>query len=252
VFTWYAREKLVRKRFNRVQVAAGTRDALARLDRTDLPAVVLLSHSSWWDPLVALLLAAELAPSRSIAAPMDRRELERFGFFRKVGVFGVDPDDPSALEPMVAYVMQRFEREKRGTLWITPQGRFADARAPVRCRPGAAAVAARAVETFGGVEVVSAAIEYGFWEDQKPEIFLRFAPVSTEGVGTASWHRAITRGMQANAAALAELVIARDAAAFEPLLAAKPPRVHPLYDWYLRLTGRQRALGAERQKGVAL
>lgn len=247
VFTNYCR-KLIRRKFHAFRIEADTADLLRACDDSDKPVIVLLSHSSWWDPITALALSRELVPSRTIAAPMDRAELKRFFFMRWLGVYGIDPDDPAILAPMTDYVIERFHRESRLTLWITPQGRFADVRAPLEIRPGAAAIAARAAEEFGGVSVLSAAIEYAFWEDQRPEVFIRFSRCESPQTNSlAGWHRTIVRTMQSNAQALAERVIARDPAAFTILLGRAAPRIHPLYDAFLKATGQQRALGEQRQ-----
>ena len=60
------------------------------------------------------------------------------------------------------------------------------------------------------------------------------------------------RAMRANQAALAELVRARNAAAFEPFAPSFRPKVsgtNPVYDLWLRLTGRGGGeLGEAREK----
>ena len=247
VFTNYSR-KLIARKFHAFRTEGQTSDLLRVLDTSDKPLIVCLSHTSWWDPITALALARELVPSRTIAAPMDRAELKRFFFMRWLGVYGIDPDDPAILAPMTDYVINRMRTQPRLTLWITPQGRFADVRAPLEVRPGAAAIATRAADEFGGVTVLSAAIEYAFWEDQKPEAFIRFAVCEPPQANSlAAWHRVIVRTMQANAAALAERVIARNPGAFTVLLGRSAPKIHPLYDAFLKLTRQQRALGQQRQ-----
>ncbi|HLP83626.1 MAG TPA: lysophospholipid acyltransferase family protein [Phycisphaerales bacterium] len=242
-FAWYVR-RMFRKRFHAFRIAGGTRGVLGELDGHAGPAIVVMNHGSWWDPLVALMVGRALCPSRTGCAPMDARELAKFGMLRKLGIFGIDPDDARSLPAMTRYVLERFERERRGTLWITPQGRFMDVREAIALRPGAAAIAARAKN----VRVVSLAIEYGFWVDQKPEVFVRLERVSLPGeasASTAHWHAAMTKAMQSNGDALAGLVRARDAAGFEALWAeesGKDGSVHPVMDWWLRLRGKRVAL----------
>lgn len=214
---------------------------LSRLDALDEPAIVVMNHASWWDPLVGLWLANRLTPRRVLSAPMELRQLRTFAFFRRLGVFGLDPDHPGAIDALTAYVQSLCAAQPRSTLWITPQGQFADVRTPVRVRPGAAAAAAR----LGLTRVVSVAIEYGFWTDRRPEVFLRVAQVhAPEGPArgsTATWTRTLTDAMQANADALAALVMARDAAGFDVLLGGSA-KINPLYDAWLRLRGKGRAI----------
>ncbi|MBL8991549.1 MAG: lysophospholipid acyltransferase family protein [Phycisphaerae bacterium] len=236
-FGWWLR-RMFRKSFAGVWVARGVAPELRAVDAHHGPAIVLMNHASWWDPLVGLMLARELTPRRRLLAPMELDQLKKFGFFRRLGVFGLDPDRADALDAMVSYVRATFEADPRTAFWITPQGQFTDPRTPIRLRPGAATLAAR-TPTPHGVRVVCVAVEYAFWTDQKPEVFLRFAGVSApETPTTAGWTRAMTHAMQANADALAALVVARDHAAFEPVLAARRGGVNPLYDAWLRLRGR--------------
>jgi 1-acyl-sn-glycerol-3-phosphate acyltransferase len=240
-FAWYVRRMFAGK-FHAFRIATGTRQVLASLADHAGPAIVVMNHSSWWDPLVALMLGHHLCPLRTGCAPMDSRELAKFGILKKLGIFGIDPDDARSLPAMSRYVLDRFSTDQRATLWITPQGRFMDPREPVVLRPGAAAIAARASK----VRVVSLSVEFAFWVDQKPEVFTRLAEVpAPASPSTAHWHSAMTEAMQTNADALAQLVRARDAAAFEHLLASDAPRdgsINPAMDLWLRLRGKKVAL----------
>ena len=47
---------------------------------------------------------------------MDREQLERFRFFRRIGMFGIDPDDPESLEAMRTYVIDAFRERSRTML----------------------------------------------------------------------------------------------------------------------------------------
>ena len=247
-FTWYAK-RLFAKKFHALRTAPGTHAALREAGAHNGPLIVLLNHSAWWDPLVPLLLAEcwrrDGLAERSACAPMDIEQLRKFGFFRRLGLFGVDPSDTRSFPAMCEYVLARFGSETRPTLWITPQGTFADVREPVRMRPGAAAIAARAKN----VRVLSVTLEYAFWLDQRPEIFVRAAGVpAPASPSTPHWHSAMESAMNANAGELSRLVIARDANAFTPLLdGASSANIHPVYDWWLRIRGKDAAL-RDRQR----
>lgn len=238
--------RLFKKRFHAVRIAPGGIELLRGLDGVDTPVMVLLNHSSWWDPLLCVLLGSKLVSSRSGFGPMDAKMLKKFGLFKKLGLFGVDPDEPRALKPMVAYCIERFERDAKATLWATPQGAFADVRDPIVLRPGMAAVAARASAKGIAVRVVCVSVEYAFWLEQKAEVFVRVVEVTPrvdEGadVGrgtTARWHRALTEAMNANAAELARLVRGRDSGAFEVLVGGGGSGTNPVYDLWRRVTGR--------------
>jgi 1-acyl-sn-glycerol-3-phosphate acyltransferase len=254
-------ERLFASRMHAVRVArrddgVPTSAALHELDEHAGPVMVLLSHSAWWDPLVGLLLARRYVPSRSGCAPMEADQLRTFGFFRRLGLFGIDPEDPRSLSQMLAYVQGCFAREARPTLWLTPQGTFADPRAPLVLRPGAAAVAARTP----GVRVVAVTMEYGFWLDQRPEVFIRVervdapldAPLGRGRPSTGRWHRAMQQAMRDSAARLADAVMSRDPARFEVIAGRGVKggsRVNPIYDLWQRLRGKRAAIASTRVRG---
>jgi hypothetical protein len=233
-FGWYAQRQL-RARFHAVRLAHGSRDALAGLAACGGPAMVAMNHASWWDPMIAVALWRWFFAERSNVSPMDAAQLARFRFLRKLGIFGIDPDDPGSLEAMGGYVARRMTELKRPTVMLTPQGRFTDVREPVVPRPGAAALLAAS----GSMRVWSLAIEYAFWADARPEVFLRVEavemPADRRLVG---WQRALEAAMQSNQSRLAEAVRAREPSRFESLCGGDAARVHPVYDLWLALTGR--------------
>ncbi|GAB4514855.1 MAG: lysophospholipid acyltransferase family protein [Phycisphaerales bacterium] len=241
-FRWYIR-RMVRKSFNSVRVSKDSADALEVLRTSASPLVVAMNHQSWWDPLVGLLISGELCPDRPGLAPMDREMLERFAILRRVAVFGLDPDDPASLDAMRTYVGD-FMREHTGAaLWLTPQGEFADPRTPIRLRPGAAAVAA----DHDGCRAVSIAIEYTFWLDKKPELFLHMSVVDPpDARSVAGWHRAFTRTMRSDNERLSRLVAGRSPDAFTPLLTSTGGGTSPVYNLWLRLRGKRTDLASDR------
>lgn len=232
---------LYRKRFHAVRMVSETMSTLRDAGADERPLILAMNHSSWWDPLVPLLLHEKFLPGRTPLAPMDRAQLEKFGFFRRLGVFGVDPDDPASLEVMGEYVGEFLRRAERAAFFVTPQGRFADPRTPIRLRPGVAAIAAAAVREGLSPNVICLAIEYGFWIDQKPEVFLRVEACPGAHDSTTGWQRAITGAMQRNSDQLAGAVMARDPAVFT-VLSGGDSRVNPLYDLFLRLRGKSASL----------
>jgi 1-acyl-sn-glycerol-3-phosphate acyltransferase len=259
--------RMFRKQFASVHAVKGSLDVIRSLDRRLGPAIIALNHSSWWDPLVCVLLGTSEIPSRTHMAPMDIAQLRRFKFMRKIGIFGVSPDDPRSLPRMTRHVIERFGREPMCTLWITPQGEFRDVRDEIVLRPGAGAVAARACEKRE-IPVLALAIEYTFWEDKRPEVLLRVQRVqppdlndhATRSERIEAWTGEIERAMRENQSSLAQLVMERDPRPFEILLGGKEGANHPLYDLWLRLRGKHgriRARKAEKaaaslsQKGVS-
>jgi 1-acyl-sn-glycerol-3-phosphate acyltransferase len=181
------------------------------------PLIVYANHSSWWDPMVSVLLAEVALPGRRHYAPMDAEALQRYPILKRIGLFPVEMS--SARGAAMFLRTSQAILEAGGVLWITPQGKFADAREALVFKPGLGALAARVPE----MTLVPLAIEYAFWDERMPETLLRLGkPIRvSEGVG----HEGATAELQAAlAAVMAELKVsamARDAAAFEPLLSGQ-------------------------------
>jgi hypothetical protein len=251
LFRWYSR-RLVRQGFNAMRLASGGERAFAAFDAHEGPTILLLNHQSWWDPILTIALVDCFTPGRHVYAPMDRAMVEQFAFMRKLGLFGVDLDQPDAFKAMVQYASHLAATSPCPSFWITPQGEFADPRAPLELRPGAAAIASRLCRDGRPPRVLCLAIELTFWQDRKPEVLLlaRACP-SPERATMSLWQREMT-GTLANAMReLSELAIARDPSAFEVVLGRGASGVNPVYDTFLRLTGRQPNISARRPRSDA-
>lgn len=178
------------------------------------PVIVYANHSSWWDPMVSVLLAHRLLPKRKHYAPMDAASLERYGILKRIGIFGVDLNTIRGAARFFRTSLDLLAHG--GVLWITPQGRFADPRErPLVFKPGLAALAARCPN---GCTLVPLAIEYPFWNERLPEALLHFGePIrivdQTPEAADCLLHTALLEAMQA----LEQKSIARDPAAFEVL-----------------------------------
>jgi 1-acyl-sn-glycerol-3-phosphate acyltransferase len=134
------------------------------------PAVIYLNHAAWWDPLVCLFLAEQLFPARPGFAPIEAVQLERYGIFRNLGFFGIEPGTARGAIRFLR-TAENVLRDPAHLLWLTPQGRFADPRErPVRLQNGLARLAARAPHAV----FVPLALEYPFWNDRLPEVLVHF------------------------------------------------------------------------------
>lgn len=232
-FGWYNR-RLLSKSFHSVAIQTETLPLARELAAEPGPVIIAMTHASWWDPLSALLVGETLLKGRSGIAPMEAAQLRKFLFFRKLGIFGITPDDPASLSRMLGYVKDFLETSPRPTLVITPQGRFADPRDTPSLRPGTAAILA----SLTACRAVVLAIEYPFWQDKKPELLMRMEEVhAPTPLSTTTWQRALVRTMGSCAEALASAVIARDPAPFTTLLSHRSGSVNPVYDLILRIRG---------------
>lgn len=241
-FEVWCRKHLVAKKFSAMRIEHSGAALLRSVADHSGPLILAVNHIGWWDPLTMLTVQQMFFTDRSLRAPMDAAQLERFGLFRRLGVFGIDPDDPASLRRMSDEMASYFATATGPTLWITPQGRFADARAPVVVRPGVSKLAA----STPGATVVAVAVEYCFWTDPKPETLVGARRVEASGETTTAWHRAIGAAMQSGADDLAALAIARDASAFEAVVSKEGRQGGLFYDLWLRLRGRGGAIPTSR------
>jgi 1-acyl-sn-glycerol-3-phosphate acyltransferase len=202
-----------RRHFHAVRVAHAE-----RFKGVTGPLIVYANHSSWWDPMVSVLLAAELMPERKHYAPMDAAALERYGILKWLGIF---PVDATTARGAVQFLRTGEAILKSGgVLWVTPQGRFADPRErPLKFKAGMAALAARVAASAGSCTLLPLAIEYPFWDERLPETLLCFADPLLVHAGEGS--EAIQqRSIVALEQALDELKVkslARNPATFEML-----------------------------------
>lgn len=250
VFAWWV-QRMLRHDFYAVRLATEHAGLLRDLASHPGPVLGVSNHSSWWDPLVFVLLQRRFMWGRGTIGPVEAAQWRRFGFMRKLGLFGIDPADPRAAPALVDHVMAELRRAPRTNFWITPQGQFVDPRDPIRIRPGVSMVAAAAQQAGLDPRAVSIAIEYVFWVDRRPELLIRLAPVPAPPEpaprsSTSAWHRSFVRAMRANQDALADLARARDPAPFTILLGGSGGRVNPAYDLWQRLRGRSGAIEARR------
>jgi 1-acyl-sn-glycerol-3-phosphate acyltransferase len=208
-FRWIARRNF-RREFHTVRVSG-----LRHLRGLDGPLLVYANHSSWWDPLMAFLVSGTLMRTRRHYAPMDAEALTRYKILSLLGVF---PVAVSSARGAVRF-LRTGEAILRGggVLWVTPQGRFADARErPIVFKPGMAALAAR----IPGCAVLPMAIEYVFWDERTPEALLQFGePVRVEeGEATEALEARLVGALEAVMAELQVRAMSRDARQFERVL----------------------------------
>jgi 1-acyl-sn-glycerol-3-phosphate acyltransferase len=199
----------------------------------DGPLVIVLNHPSWWDPLVGLALT-ELFPGRTHFVPMERQALGRYRFFERLGAFGIEPGTPRGAREFLRTSSAILARP--GTaLWITAQGRFADARErPPGIRPGVGHLLRR----LKGAVLLPLALEYPFWEERYPEALARFGPPIVVERGAdrdaAEWRLAVESALADTQDALALESQGRAPAAFVTLVGGNSG-IGGIYDRWRRL-----------------
>ena len=227
VFIAYCRRR-VRREFHGLRIL---QSGLPACDR-ERPLVVYFNHASWWDPLVCLLLSHDFFAERSAFGPIDSEMLERYGIFKRLGFFGVDP----SLRGTRTFLRITHDllADPRNAVWLSPQGRFADVRErPLRLQDGLGALAAREPDAA----FVPLAIEYAFWTEPRPEILVSFGEPIVPGRepirSVAEWTRAFTRALETTQDKLAAASRRRDPAEWLAIQRGKSgvSRIYDAWRW---------------------
>ena len=133
------------------------------------PLVVYLNHASWWDPLMMMWLARQCYPGRPQYGPIEAEQLKRYGFFKHLGVFGVEKGTVLGAKNFLR-ISDTILAQRGSMIWMTPQGRFADVRErPLSFASGLAHLAKRQPNAV----FVPLALEYAYGQERHPEIFIQ-------------------------------------------------------------------------------
>ena len=196
------------------------------------PVIICANHPAWWDPALFILLHLTLFPGRRGYGPMDAKALEKYGFFRRLGIFGLELDSRRGAARFLD-VSTGILSDPASVLWITAEGYFTDSRTrPVRLRPGIAHLARR----VRGAVILPLAVEYTFWNERRPEALAQFgAPIETGGDrSVADWTVLLQAALAHSMDQLAAASMTRDPAPFRPILRGSTG-VGGVYDFWRRL-----------------
>lgn len=150
--------------------------ANARAHLADGPVVFASTHTSWWDPVVAMVLAEALGGEHAFL--MDAQNLARVRWFAALGALPLDRSSPAAARAGLRLGERSLSGPGRA-LWVFPQGR----QRPTWLRPlgvtrGAAWLAERT-----SADLVPVALAYGFREAPVPAAVVRFGePCAAESL----------------------------------------------------------------------
>ncbi len=215
-FTRYTRVYL-RRNFHSVRLLKGTLPQGIE----GRPLIVVMNHPGWWDPLIGILLARDVFPRRVHYAPIEGKALEKYKFFEKLGLFGIDPGTVKGAARFLRIGSAALANPE-GAMWVTAHGAFADARKrPVELRPGVGHLVSR----LERVAVVPLAIEYVFWEERYPEALMAFgAPLLIDNGRertAGEWTSAFAQALEATQDRLAVESIARQFDRFDVLIGGR-------------------------------
>ncbi len=227
LFRRYAR-RYAAKHLHAVRLSKAGRPPL----RLDGPAVIVLNHPSWWDPLLCFILSG-LFSDRVDWGPIEAAGLRQYRFLARAGLFGVETGTARGAAAFLR-TARAILANPRATLWITVQGEFVDVRErPVRLRSGVGHLAERLDR---GV-ILPLALEDSFWDQRTPEALVRFgAPIdvaSGQGRTGRAWTELIARELEQTQDALAAEAMRRDPGLFDVLVRGRAG-VGGVYDAWRR------------------
>ena len=113
IFKWYSR-LLFYRRFKKVWLKQEYQPG------GNAKTVYYLNHNSWWDGLIPLLLN-EFRFHQQARALMEDEQMRQYPFFRKIGAFSVNRDDPRKAVTSLRYAVQSMQRQ-HSSLFIYPEG----------------------------------------------------------------------------------------------------------------------------------
>ena len=190
--------------------------------------MVISNHATWWDAYlwdIVNMRTLRLDP----VVMAEEKTVRDYGFFRWLGVFGVDRENPRAAVDAMRHAVARALATPRAGVFLFPQGKFR----PFEARPldfyhGAGRIAAALIAARGTVIVHPLAMRLSFLDAQKPEAWLRAGAslTLTRDDADAGNSKALTARMEAaltaEVDALAGDLLARREADYAVLLRGAP------------------------------
>ncbi|MEM7807354.1 MAG: lysophospholipid acyltransferase family protein [Planctomycetota bacterium] len=130
--------------------------------------VVAATHQSFWDGIVLNDLLRRFGWRRRFVM-IDQKQVDRHGFFPRIGGFGVDLDDPADRRRAIGYASSLLrEADEPAALVVFPQGRIEPDDADLSS-------VSRSPELIGrraDAPLMHVAIRYRFWFAQRPEVLV--------------------------------------------------------------------------------
>ena len=132
------------------------------------PALFIVNHSTWWDALVVFHLN-QLVIKQESYVMMHEKGIKEFPFFRKIGGFSVNRENPKDIIRSMNYAKDRLKDGK--TLWLFPQGdeRHLEIR-PLAFLPGAVHIVKNT-----DIPIIPVCLYYSFTGERKPEVYIKLS-----------------------------------------------------------------------------
>jgi len=115
LFEWYT-DWLFWRRFDSINVKSDYKPNPGQ------KTIYYLNHSSWWDGLIPFLLNQKKF-RQNARGMMEDKQLHRYPFFRRLGVFSINLTSPRSSVQSMRYAVESMQRPN-ASLFIYPQGKI--------------------------------------------------------------------------------------------------------------------------------
>lgn len=163
LFAFY-HKRLIRKHFYAIHLAG--KENLETIE-SSLPVIMYANHSNWWDGFIAYFLTNRYLQEDDYLM-MDIKQMEKYFFFKYIGVFSVNRKVPAEAIRSINYAAELLKDSER-YLWIFPQGDMVPQESrPLKFFSGIT----RLAEKTGSVNIVPVCFRYEYLMEQRPEVFI--------------------------------------------------------------------------------
>lgn len=209
--------RLLKKHFYRVHLAG--RKNMDCINKA-LPVILYANHSNWWDGFIAYLITSKVFKADDYLM-MDIEQMEKYRFFKYVGVFSVNRNDAKDALNTLNYAADLLHDSKR-YLWVFPQGIMQPQdKRPIEFFGGTAKLA----EKLGSVNMVPVSFRYEYLMEQRPEVFINIGkPDIIQGEIPKDLTLQIQNKLTKDLDELKEKVVSVNLADFETIFAGKSSR----------------------------
>lgn len=129
--------------------------------------IYYLNHHSWWDGIIPLLLNEYLLKQKARAL-MEDKQMRQYSFFKRIGAFSIDRNDPRKTVTSLRYAVQSMKRDK-SSLFIYPEGKITPTGSSMDFEGGLAWLHSKLPE----VDIVPVGIYMHTIRNDKPELHVQ-------------------------------------------------------------------------------
>ncbi len=208
----------LRKRFAGVLARGISRLEPWNDGRAGEPLLIAVNHSSWWDAVLPIVLSCKVLRHDAYGI-MEEKQLERYRFFTRAGIFSIDRENPRRALESLHYAAGLLRKTGR-VLWMFPQGRILpNDRRPIEPEHGIG----RLIGLLGGCTVVPVALRYELGREELPLAYISVGEGEHfSGEGTPrQLSAAVASMLTTELDSLRDALLAESAQEFHPLITGR-------------------------------